>query len=247
MQDHFPFFGASFPQTTPTLVGELEALLEDPPRQALWAKALETLRQGYDPTLFGRWEHLGEQYEALMARLLDSIPQQSPLRLVLGHRVGTWLDEVMESLYHDVSILDPGMMKHCEPGNICRLPRSLKHIENAYDEKTTQVQLNRVEAYLKKLKNMPTHPGPDRANSPIPPTFPDKVREAYKTLLNAPDARSSNIIADNMANVLHKHKRTFERWLKSSTGYTWKPFKKLLLRWIREAPALTWEQFKMTC
>ena len=159
----------------------------------------------------------------------------------------------MESLYHEAPILDPGMMEHCKPGDIQRLPRSLNYVENAYHDKTTQADRDRVDEIVKKLKHMPRRPGPEKGHSNMPHDFPEQVRKAYETQINAID---SNIYIgkEDVLNVLRKqprHKRlglrTFDRWLEQSTGHSWKHFKKLLLHWVQNAPDLPWEQFKMTC
>jgi hypothetical protein len=97
--DHFPFFLSYFPQTARVLSDELEDLLQDSERSALWAQALAYIRQTQDidflhePVLGMSRE---TQFFALLLQLMQSIPEKSALWWCFGLEV--YLRDALEGL-----------------------------------------------------------------------------------------------------------------------------------------------------
>src|SRR5262249_26026807 len=130
---------------------------------------------------------------------------------------------------------------HLEPGN------PIDRMSNGgifHQEVATSAQRKTLEQYFSSLQPK-TKPGPEPGYNSMPPDFPDQVRKAYATLLNALDA-DPYITEEAIINAMDNRQSTstFKRWLKDSTGLTWKPFKKILERWQSEFPDLPWEQSK---
>jgi hypothetical protein len=232
--DHFPFFLPYFPQTARTLSDELEELLTDSKRSALWKQALALIRQSYDVNYLHEpgWDMSGEErFSAVVAQLIQSIPGVSALRWCFGLEV--YLRAALEDLLEAEAIdadapYGPHGLKlyRCAPGNPIWLRPNL---DPANFSEATPAQRDEVANYIDKVRRG-IKPGPDKGQTSMPSDFLDQIRDAYTTLTNAPDAKPAAITVEDVLHAMKTHPSTssFERWLKRLTGKTWKQFKKSL-------------------
>jgi hypothetical protein len=228
--DHFPFFLLYFPQTARTLSDELADLLADCERSALWEQALAFMRQSHDVDYLYEhdWDMAGEaRSTALVAQLIQSIPDARALWWCFGLEVylRAALEDLLEAEAIGVAAPYPLKLFRCAPGNPIWLRPNLTPENFA---QATPAQRDEVTTYIDKVQRW-INPGPDKGQTSMPPDFLDQIREAVTALTNAPDANPSVITAEDVVNAMRTSvsKRSFERWLKYSTGKTWKQFKRM--------------------
>jgi hypothetical protein len=214
--EYFPFLGADFPQTAQDLERTLAAMLEDPQRHAVWTAALETYRQLLNP-VSGYDRRFEGPYNALMDHFIACIPQDSPLRSVLGRFLRAWLDEVMEAVYHDCVVLAPGLMEHAAPGNPIRLTKRLDPVH--YSE-ATQAHRKQVETVVARMVTSRGVRGPDMEEESLRRLYPRAYQKVFDEKSRAGDKSPSKT---EVAAEMLMSRRTLTRNLKRY-NLPWPPF-----------------------